>query len=104
MKRAIVISSIALAACGKLLGLSEDVPAPNVGTDASANPNDASSADEPDGAPIAEDSGPNKERIVFVTNEATQGNFGGLAGGDARCNAGASKGRRTSKVGRSLRG
>jgi len=93
MKRALAISSIALAACGKLLGLSEEEPAPNVAPDASANPNDAGPAETSvaDGETLG-DGSPDQERVVFVTDEATEGSFGGLGGGDKRCNDEAANG------------
>ena len=91
MKRVLVVSTIALAACGKLLGLSEEEEPPHSRVDA-APPNDAGSETNVADGETAADGGPDQERVVFVTGQSTEGDFGGLAAGDARCNSEAANG------------
>jgi hypothetical protein len=86
----------ATLACGGLLGLDDEDPAPSpVGPDAAAaaSADGAGGADDATTTPVdpedaggdAADAGPRK-RVVFVTNREVLGDFGGLAAGDTLCN------------------
>jgi hypothetical protein len=113
---AVTLLCLGASACGALIGSSSDGPAPS-GTDATdgaaegAALGDGQAADavEPptdsglgDGDPRGGDSGPDGStpgldagcggvtgctRVVFVSSATYQGNLGGIAGADAKCQA-----------------